>query len=295
MNITARSGPSLVTPLSVEVPINLATAKRPSKDDDAAASNPGADEDAGSTSRLPTYSLTTTCADYWKKTFQDRVPQHGAVTSNWREPSPSEFRVRSKKYLTDSVKEAVDHPKCDLVWVDVFQGKKEAFLHAAARRDGVVSHFHALYPANELFVLNIILPGKPEVTYVNYFALRTPVTETEDSAFGRLWRAFLDGSDEFRNARLKLIPRIVHGPWMVRKAVGSKPFILAKALPIQWFRGKHYLEAVVDVSSDAVARKVTSMCRMCVSSLTVDIGLLPEAMLGCVQYDRLDMANATPI
>ncbi|EQC35962.1 hypothetical protein SDRG_06704 [Saprolegnia diclina VS20] len=274
-------------PLAAEAPVNLATAKTLSKGA-VSASNPGADEDA----------------EFWKNTFRDRVPQHAAVTANWREPSPSEFRVRSKKYLTDSVKEAVDHPKCDLVWVDVFQGKKEAFLHAAARRDGVVAHFHTLYPANELFVLNIILPGKPEVTYVNYFALRTPVAGTEDSAFGRLWRAFLDGSDEFRNARLKLIPRIVHGPWMVRKAVGSKPFILAKALPIQWFRGKHYLEAVVDVSSDAVARKVTSMCRMCVSSLTVDIGLvlegqkedeLPEAMLGCVQYDRLDMANATPI
>ncbi|OQR96184.1 hypothetical protein THRCLA_07355, partial [Thraustotheca clavata] len=228
--------------------------------------------------------------DYWKILFKDLVPQHPAINVRWHEPSPSEFRVRSKRYLTDSVKEAVDHPKCDLVWVDVLQGKRESFFHVAQRQDGLVSKFHALYPENELFILNILLPGSPEITYVNYFALRTPILEDTD-AFSRLWRAFMDGTDEYRNARLKLIPRIVHGPWMVRKAVGTKPFILANALEIQWYRGKNYLEAVVDVSSDTVAKKVTSMCRMCVSSLSVDIGLvlegqcedeLPEAMLGHV-------------
>ncbi|OQR82529.1 hypothetical protein ACHHYP_15897 [Achlya hypogyna] len=232
-------------------------------------------------------------SEYWKTTFKALVPQHRSITANWREPSPIEFRVRSKKYLTDNVKEAVDRPKCDLVWVDVLQGKKESFVHVAARRDGLVDHFLRLYPESELFLLNIILPGTPEVTYVNYFALRK--LDDADSAFGRLWRAFYDGSDDFRNARFKLIPRVVHGPWMVRKAVGSKPFILAKALRIQWFRGKNYLEAVVDVSLDTVARKVTSLCRSCVASLTVDMGLvlegqtedeLPEAMLGCVQSAR---------
>jgi len=32
-------------------------------------------------------------------------------------------------------------------------------------------------------------------------------------------------SDE-RNARFKLIPRVIGGPWMVRKAVGSTPVLL---------------------------------------------------------------------
>ncbi|RHY31354.1 hypothetical protein DYB32_004919 [Aphanomyces invadans] len=156
-----------------------------------------------------------------------------------------------------------------------------------------------MFPQRELFVLNILLPGTPEVMYAQYFALR-PDGVTD--AFSKLWRAFMDGTDEFRNARLKLIPRVVEGPWMIRKAVGSKPFILANALEVQWFRGKNYLEAVVDVSSDSIAKKVTSMCRMCVASLVVDMALvvegqsedeLPEAILGCVRYDRLDMKFAT--
>ncbi|RHY80582.1 hypothetical protein DYB37_008678 [Aphanomyces astaci] len=187
----------------------------------------------------------------------------------------------------DEYEPPMDGGQCELIWVDVFQGDRSKFFHISQRPESVVRHFTELYPHRELFVLNILLPGTPDVTYAQYFALR-PDGVTD--AFSKLWRAFMDGTDDFRNARLKLIPRVVEGPWMIRKAVGAKPFILANALEVQWFRGKNYLEAVVDVSSDSIAKKVTSMCRMCVASLVVDMALvvegksedeLPEAILGC--------------
>ncbi|CAK4273287.1 unnamed protein product [Aphanomyces euteiches] len=233
----------------------------------------------------------------WKSIFQGVIPQDAHLTSNWSEP-PADFKVRSKRYLTNSVKENVGEAKCELVWVDVFQGERSKLFHVSQRPDSVVRHFSELHPDRELFVLNIVLAGVPEVTYAQYFALR-PDGVTD--AFSKLWRDFMDGTDEFRNARLKLIPRVVDGPWMVRKAVGAKPFILANALDVHWYRGKNYLEAAVDVSSDTIAKKVTSLCRMCVASLVVDMALvlegqsedeLPEAILGCVRYDRLDMKSA---
>ncbi|ETV97740.1 hypothetical protein H310_09106 [Aphanomyces invadans] len=247
--------------------------------------------DRGSNSGLPQTGS-------WKSTLAPLVTQHPQITTNWSEPA-ADFKVRSKRYLTTSVKEQVDEAKCELIWVDVLQGERSTFFHISQRPDSVVRHFTDMFPQRELFVLNILLPGTPEVMYAQYFALR-PDGVTD--AFSKLWRAFMDGTDEFRNARLKLIPRVVEGPWMIRKAVGSKPFILANALEVQWFRGKNYLEAVVDVSSDSIAKKVTSMCRMCVASLVVDMALvvegqsedeLPEAILGCVRYDRLDMKFAT--
>ncbi|KAF0753552.1 hypothetical protein AaE_005667, partial [Aphanomyces astaci] len=180
----------------------------------------------------------------WKATLASLVAQHPHVTSNWSEPRTADFKVRSKRYLTTSLKEQVDEAKCELIWVDVFQGDRSKFFHISQRPESVVRHFTELYPHRELFVLNILLPGTPDVTYAQYFALR-PDGVTD--AFSKLWRAFMDGTDDFRNARLKLIPRVVEGPWMIRKAVGAKPFILANALEVQWFRGKNYLEAVVDV------------------------------------------------
>ena len=39
----------------------------------------------------------------------------------------------------------------------------------------------------------------------------------------RAWRAFVAGDRAYRNARLKFIPRVVAGPWMVKKMVGSTP------------------------------------------------------------------------
>lgn len=34
--------------------------------------------------------------------------------------------------------------------------------------------------------------------------------------------------DDLRNLRFKLLPHIVEGPWIVRKAVGSKPTLIAQ-------------------------------------------------------------------
>ncbi|KAF0693546.1 Aste57867_15504 [Aphanomyces stellatus] len=264
----------------------------PQKTTPSSSDSPSRTDSACTTSRQLT----------WKESLHGLVAQHAQLTTNWSEPPADDFKVRSKAYLTNSIKEHVDEAKCELIWVDVLQGDRNKFFHISERADNVVRVFSEMHPTRELFVLNILLPGTPEVTYVQYFALREG--SATSTAFGKLWRAFLDGTDEFRNGRLKLIPRVVDGPWMIRKAVGQKPFILANALRIQWFRGKNYLEAVVDVSSDSIAKKVTSMCRMCVASLVVDMALvlegqsedeLPEAILGCVRYDRLDMKFATSI
>jgi hypothetical protein len=54
----------------------------------------------------------------------------------------------------------------------------------------------------------------------------------------RLARAVLLGSDDaLRDARLKLIPRIVEGNWIVRRACPPTPAILGAKLKQHHFRG----------------------------------------------------------
>lgn len=45
--------------------------------------------------------------------------------------------------------------------------------------------------------------------------------------------------------RFKLIPSIVSGPFIVRKAVGNKPALLGRKVSQRYFRGAGYVETDV--------------------------------------------------
>lgn len=45
--------------------------------------------------------------------------------------------------------------------------------------------------------------------------------------------------DDLRNMRFKLLPSILEGPWIVRKAVGSKPTLIAQKVPSLFVSPSH--------------------------------------------------------
>jgi hypothetical protein len=117
---------------------------------------------------------------------------------------------------------------------------------------------------------------------------------------------FLTGDDELRQSKFKLIPTCIEGPWAVKQMVAGKPAIIGKRLPVDYkyhpadpSRGlAECFEADLDISaSDPVGKRVVKMCRSYMTSVTVDIGIviealeedeLPEQMLGCVRLHKLD-------
>lgn len=84
---------------------------------------------------------------------------------------------------------------------------------------------------------------------------------------------FWNGDDEFRDARYKLIPRIVDGPWIIRKSVGTKPALIGKKLKQRYFQGPNYLEVDIDLGSSMVAARILSVVRDYCSSITVDMAV----------------------
>lgn len=158
----------------------------------------------------------------------------------------------------------------------------------------------------QLFVVTLIIPGSPLVACVQYFARKKEPTPSVrvNSEGSALWDRFLHGDDEFRKKRFKLIPGIPEGPWVVKKSVGAKPVILSHGLTTTYFQGAHYLEVVVDVASDRIAKHVSSLCRSQSTALKVDMGFvveaqeeseLPETLIGCVEYDHIDLNLAQPM
>ena len=93
---------------------------------------------------------------------------------------------------------------------------------------------------------------------------------TKELVHGSLLQRLVDGDDEFRNSRLKLIPlvpkvclflflfvittnkyidifslinqNLYKGSWIVRQSVGSTPCLLGKAVDCNYIRGPTYLE-----------------------------------------------------
>ena len=115
----------------------------------------------------------------------------------------------------------------------------------------------------------------------------------------------LSPRSHFRNQRFKIVPRIVDGPWVVRKTVPSgKPALLGKKLKQRYFRGECYVETCVHVGSSPTARAVTKLCRSMSQKIVVEIGItleavrqeeLPERLIGAARLTRVDFSNARPM
>ncbi|PON94693.1 Rho GTPase activating protein [Trema orientale] len=118
---------------------------------------------------------------------------------------------------------------------------------------------------------------------------------------GSLLQRFVDGDDDFRNSRLKLIPSVPKGSWIVRQSVGSTPCLLGKAVDCNYIRGAKYLEIDVDIGSSTVANGVLGLVVGVITTLVVDMAFLvqanttdelPERLIGAVRASHIELKSA---
>ncbi|XP_074360655.1 protein ENHANCED DISEASE RESISTANCE 2-like, partial [Apium graveolens] len=138
-------------------------------------------------------------------------------------------------------------------------------------------------------------PARPNYSLVLYYTAERPVKE--NSLLGR----FVNGSDAFRDSRFKLIPSIIEGYWMVKRAVGTKACLLGKEVTRRYLRHDNFLEINVDIGSSSVARSVIDLVLGYVTSLIVDLTILiegheeeelPEYILGTVRLSHVTPESA---
>ncbi|XP_074281234.1 protein ENHANCED DISEASE RESISTANCE 2-like isoform X2 [Silene latifolia] len=214
-------------------------------------------------------------------------------TDCWTNPGGSGFMIRGKTYLDDGAKVRSGDPLLKLIAVDWL--KADQSIDKIALRPSCVVQSEAGRKLPFILVFNLQIPAKPNYNLVFYYAADRPVNK--DSLLGK----FVDGTDSFRDSRLKLIPSIVKGYWMVKRAVGTKACLLGKAVTCKYLRQDNFLEIDVDIGSSAVARSVVGLVLGYVTSLVVDLAILieaneeaelPEYLLGIVRLScvRLDSA-----
>ncbi|XP_059287200.1 protein ENHANCED DISEASE RESISTANCE 2 isoform X3 [Lycium ferocissimum] len=209
----------------------------------------------------------------------------------WRISDGNNFRVRSKNFCYDKSKVPAGKPLMDLVAVDWFKDTKR--MDHVARRPGCAAQV-ATEKGLFSLVVNVQVPGSTHYSMVFYFVMKelTP---------GSLLQRFVDGDDEFRNSRMKLIPSVPKGSWIVRQSVGSTPCILGKAVDCNYIRGPKYLEIDVDIGSSTVANGVLGLVIGVITSLVVDMAFLvqgntpdelPEQLIGAVRASHIELSSA---
>lgn len=285
---------------------------------------------AGQAPSSPTSSLATHGLET-DETLEDAWAVPGTLRSEfWSCPGESTFKIRGPNYLTDRAKIPAGEPVFELVAVDLLK-LDDPVRHVARYLPSV-----RCSPAPFLFVLQLMVPSSPPVSLSVTWASPVPIgSEVFDEpeakqkrvaelaaalgaagrpcspGFAGLLLDFFSGdgpeADAKRNRTLKLIPRIVKGSWIIKKAVGNTPSLLGQKLATYYFRGTTsggggYVEVDVDLGSSSVAASITNMVLGATRSLTIDLGVLieateaealPEHLLGTIRLDALDARTAT--
>ncbi|OAY85903.1 Protein ENHANCED DISEASE RESISTANCE 2 [Ananas comosus] len=160
------------------------------------------------------------------------------------------------------------------------------------------SHRRRKAPSGDWLLRPAGVPARPDpYSAVFYFASDSPLPP------GSLLHRFVRADDDaFRNARFKIVNRIVRGPWIVRAAVGNHAAcLLGRALTCRYHRGDGYLEIDVDIGSSALASAVLHLALGSAAAVAIDMGFvveaqtddeLPERLIGAVRIAHIDMASA---
>ncbi|KAL1508587.1 hypothetical protein AB1Y20_004685 [Prymnesium parvum] len=219
----------------------------------------------------------------------------------WLPLGEAEFMVRGQTYLHDGKK--VSAPcSSELLGVELFSAAAPA-LNVAGRLDSPIPQLlaRASAPLNrQLLVINLMIPAVDGVyQLVLYFGT---FFQPRPGPAARLLERFIAGTDAFRSARLKMIPSVADGPWMVRKAVPSRPAILGKTLRQRYFFTDDYFECDIDCNSNPAAGRIVSLVKSCAKDITIDLAFLieaqtvdelPERLLGTVRIAKVDLDSSS--
>ncbi|KAL7519459.1 hypothetical protein ACHAWX_004216 [Stephanocyclus meneghinianus] len=203
-----------------------------------------------------------------------KFPENKGV-SCWSKPDHNIFLVRSKSYLVDRLKMPSSPEVFECRGVDIWL-TDNAERNISRHPSMLGGKLHE----QDTFIVNFLLPF---ANLVAYFSVK-PVEEMPRNV-AKVWQAFVKGDQEYRDGKLKLLPVVVDGPWIVKKAVGpgTSPAMIGRDLPLQYYfteptiTTKGVYEVDVLVTASRIARGILNVVKGHTKSLTIAFAFIIEA------------------
>lgn len=225
------------------------------------------------------YSSSTASVD--SQTLSSPLPELSDkyTTSCWSRPDDKMFNVRGKNYLKDRIKFPSGPSLFKCRGIDMFltDNPERNISRLPCVLGGKLS---AANNTEDTFLVNFLLPFG---NFVMYFSVAKEESMPDNVA--KVWKNFINGDQMYRDARLKLLPVVVDGPWIVKKAVGpgTAPALLSQSIPLQYYfthptekrRGVYEVDVIITASK--IARGILSVVKSHTKRLTIGMAFIIEA------------------
>jgi len=130
----------------------------------------------------------------------------------------------------------------------------------------------------DTFIVNFLLPFG---NFVMYFSINEDMPQN----VANVWNKFKNGDQMYRDARLKLLPVVIEGPWIVKKAVGAgtAPALLSQSIPLQYYftpgsgKKKGIYEVDVIITASRIAKGILNVVKSHTKKLTMALSIIIEA------------------
>lgn len=244
----------------------------------------------------------------------------GSTDNTWDEGTASLFDVRGANYFSDRAKYPSDRAAATLVDVDVFHAGPgfEATLARASAGDPPKTYydfygvpckkpnFFANHPESYVqrarklgdqraFFLVHMYTGEFHMV-ATFVPLSKPV---EGDSEYYCWKRFVEGDAAYRQSRLKIIPSVVEGPWLVKRAARQVPAIIGNKLACWYYDNPKdkVIEFFCDIESSVTATAICSVVKCAARTVILDLAFvieaqeqeeLPERILGVIRLNTVD-------
>jgi hypothetical protein len=195
--------------------------------------------------------------------------------SCWSQTDDSLFYVRGHNYFSDRVKVSSGKAPLTCRGVDVWltDNPQRHIASNPAVLGGKLDQ-------ENTFLVNFLLPFG---NFVAYFSI--PPLDVFPARVRDVWTNFLRGDQEYRDKRLKLLPVVLDGPWIVKTAVGpgKSPALLGKVIPLQYYfrdpdeNRKGVYEVDVIITASTIAKGILSVVKGHTKSISIGFAFIIEA------------------
>lgn len=213
----------------------------------------------------------------------------------WDFPDCTQAVVRGSTYLLDRVKVPSAPAMLELVEVDLVRTNDEIVHYATCER-GKIPGFRASGDRRFYFVINFRLP--PIQLCITW--AENPHADWAKKPEGNLFHKFCQMSVKERNTRIKVLPKVLEGPWLVKKGVPDRPGVIGKKLALDYFQADDHLEISINCISSATGRRLVQLLTGAARHFSMALYIilegqsedeLPERVLGGISVFHGDLSR----